>query len=310
LTDDLTTDRIQNKPEFSSMKEFTMRTFKPVALTASLSSLLLAFALIYPLTLAQGSPKLVYTYTAKGLTGPMTISGTGFQNILFVNNSGMDLDITILKPHQGATVEAIVTADKALAAALEGSGDPAKTMTNMIGLADVPGGIHTAAKTRASAYIKLEPGRYVFQASTGGHGDPYKSFYPLVNVSKGAVAAAPKEDFALQMMDFHFDFPKTMKVGEQLWKISNTGAQPHLALIFRLAKGKNAQDVIKTLDSNSAGPPPVEDMIILQAATTGQTFYTPVKLAPGNYVVVCPLPDVKTGKSHYAEGMVSTFTVK
>ena len=281
-----------------------MRTVRPLTLFASFSSLL-ALALICSLSLAQSTPKLVYTYTGKAISGPATVSENGFQNILFVNDSGEELDSSFYRLHDGVTLDQVAATDKALNASFA-----AADIRKFFSLLDAVGGVHPKAHARASAHIRLEPGNYVVSASTGGGPDPYKAVYMNVKVTAGQSAAAPRADFALHMSDFHFDFPKTMKAGEHLWQVSNIGAQPHFALVFKLSKGKAAKDVISWMDHNNAGPPPFVDSLFIQGATSGQTFYTPISYTPGTYVAVCPMPNLKTGKPQYADGMVSTFTVR
>ena len=217
----------------------------------------------------------------------------------------------LAKLRQGITLEAFMAADKAVSAGMAGDKDSGPKMGKFISLADVVGGTNQGPMSKGSAYLNLTPGTFVLVASSGGGpGEPYKPFYQVVKVTQGAVGAAPKATFALNMMDFHFDFPQTMTAGEQLWKVSNTGSQPHFALIFKLAKGKTSKDVIAWMESGNAGPPPVEDATIIQGVTGGQTFYTTVKLSPGNYVAICPLPNIANSKPHFVEGMVSSFTVK
>ncbi|MCA9840097.1 MAG: hypothetical protein KC422_24515 [Trueperaceae bacterium] len=257
--------------------------------------------------------ELTYTYENGTLTGPQTISVNGYQNILFVNNSDMELDVTFAKLHEGATLAELETADKAFMATIEGEGSPdaGAKMGTMISLADFIGGVHPVSHTQASAYLKLEPGNYIVNASTGGGGDPYMPFYLEVAVTEGPSAEAPSADFNLHMSDFHFDFPDTMPAGKQVWQISDTGSQPHMALVWKLMEGKTAEDVT-TWMSDFAGPPPVEfeGGGLIQGITAGQTFYIPIELSSGNYVVVCPLPNLGTGEPHFADGMIATFKVE
>ncbi len=254
---------------------------------------------------------LTYTFADGKLTGPETISVNGFQNITVLNNSDVELDVTVAKLRDGATLDELAAADKTLNASFS-EGDGGKAMGAFIALADVIGGVHQTPHIEASAYLKLEPGNYVIIASSGGGpDDSYKAVYQAVTVTEGERAEAPAADFTLHMMDFHFDFPETMKAGEQVWEVSNTGSQPHFALIFKLNEGKTAEDVT-TWMTDFSGEPPVsfDGGAIIQGVTAGQTFYTPVNLTPGTYVAVCPLPNLASGAPHFVDGMVDTFTVQ
>ncbi len=257
--------------------------------------------------------ELGYTFENDTLTGPETISVNGFQNISFVNNSDEEVDMPISRLHDGATLEAYIAADKAINDAFASEeGDARQPIGALMSLADAVGGVHLAAHSQGGAYIALEPGSYIVTASSGGGpDDPYQPTYLAVTVTEGERAEAPTADFSLHMVDFHFDVPETMQAGEQLWEVSNTGSQMHFALIWRLMEGKTAEDVTLWM-TDFAGPPPVEfeGGAFIQAVTAGQTYYTPVSLTPGTYVALCPLPNLATGEPHFADGMVSTFTVQ
>jgi hypothetical protein len=271
--------------------------------------MLLCAALVQP----ARAQELTYTFENATLSGPKTIAVNGFRDISFVNNSDTELDMSVAKLHDGATRQNYISVDKAINDAFSAEeGDARQPIGELISLADLVGGVHLPSDTQGSAYIKLEPGRYLLTAASGGGpGDPYRPTYLEVTVTEGERAEAPTADFSLHMVDFHFDFPETMRAGEQLWEVSNTGSQPHFALIFRLLEGKAAEDVT-TWMTDFSGPPPVdfEGGAFIQAVTSGQTYYTPVNLTPGTYVAVCPLPNLATGEPHFVDGMASTFTVQ
>lgn len=268
------------------------------------------FTLLLGLASAQ---ELVYTFENGALSGPETISVNSYQNIQFVNDSDGELDVTFARLREGATPDEVTALDKAFNAAISGEGgDGGAIMGQLLGLVDYIGGVRPGAHTQASAYLKLEPGHYLVTAATGGGpGDPYNPFYLDVTVEEGESAEAPTADFTLHMSDFHFDFPDTMASGEQLWEVSSTGSQPHMAIIFKLAEGKTAEDVTAWM-TDFAGDPPVEfeGGAFIEGITAGQTFYLPVNLTPGTYVAVCPLPNLASGEPHFVEGMVDTFTVQ
>ena len=47
-----------------------------------------------------------------------------------------------------------------------------------------------------------------------------------------------------------------------------------------------------------------------QTEIPGNSAQTTLNLTPGNYALVCFIPDPATGKSHAALGMIQGFTVK
>lgn len=205
-----------------------------------------------------GAQELTYTFNNNTLSGPETVAVNGFQNVSFINSSDEQVDMPIVRLRDGATMQAYQEADRAVNDAFsQRNGDARGPLKTLLGLVDAVGGVNLAAHTRGSAYVRLEPGTYVVTAGIGGGpGDPYRPTYLGVTVTEGERAEAPKADFRLQMMDFHFDFPQTMRSGEQLWEVSNTGSQPHFALIFTLLEGKTAEDVTAWM-ADMSGPPPL-----------------------------------------------------
>jgi hypothetical protein len=269
---------------------------------------LITLLVVFHLAVAQD---LTYTFAEGKLTGPETISVNGFQNITVINNSDIEIDVSFSRLREGVTLEEFGAADKAVTEAFGPEGDMSKAIENFISLADAIGGVSLAPQAQGSAYLKLEPGNYgVSATSGGGPGETSIATYFAVSVSEGERAEAPEADLRLHMMDFHFDFPETLLAGEQLWEVNGMG-QPHLALIFKLNEGAAAEDVLTFMsDTEAGGPPPFDFGMVLSAVSSGQTFYTPVNLSPGNYVAVCPLPNLATGEPHFVDGMIDTFTVQ
>lgn len=254
---------------------------------------------------------VTYTFENGSLSGPETLSLNGFRHILFVNASDEEVDMSFLRLREGTTLEEIVAADEAVNDAFSTGGDAGKAIGEFLSLADLVGGVHLSPQSRASAYVKLEPGRYGVGATSGGSpGETSASANLEVTVGEGEVAGAPAADFSLHMGDFHFVFPETMSAGEQLWEIGVVG-QPHMALIFKLNEGATAADVLAFMSAPEAGgPPPFEFGTLIPAISSGQTFYASVDLSPGSYVAICPLPDLGGEGSHADHGMVDAFTVQ
>lgn len=256
---------------------------------------------------------LGYAFQNGTLSGPETVALNGFQRITFANRSDGEMNMTLTRLEEDATLRDYEAADRAVNAAFsEEEGDARGPLNKLLAFAAAVGGVHLRPQSEGSAYLRLEPGRYVVSASSGGGpGEPYRPANLLLTVTAGERAAAPEADVRLEMVDYHFDLPDTLPPGESLWAVANAGAEPHFALVFRLNEGKTAEDVTAWMTS-FAGPPPVDpgSGTILQTATAGETFYTPVTLTPGSYVAVCPLPNLASGTPHFADGMVDTFTVE
>jgi hypothetical protein len=161
---------------------------------------------------------LTYTFAEGKLTGPETISLNGFQKVTFINNSDAEMDLSFLRLREGATLEAVGAADKAINEAFATGGDAGKAIGHFLSLADAIGGVSLAPQTQGSVYLKLEPGSYgVGATSSGGPDESSTSANLAVRVSEGERAEAPEATLSLHMMDFHFDLPETLSAGEQLW---------------------------------------------------------------------------------------------
>ncbi len=284
------------------MKALHAKVLNIVVALFSLSNLALAAAQTAPLS---------YTFENGDLSGPQTISVNGFQNITFFNGSDGEVDMTLTRLDEGATLGAYEAADKAINEAFsQPEGDARQPLKELLEFTAAIGGVHLLPQSEGSAYLNLEPGSYVVSASSGGGpGDPYQARNLLVSVTEGERADAPKADLNIEMVDYHFDVPKTLPAGKSLWQISNAGKEPHFALIFKLNEGATAKDVTSWM-VEMAGPPPFSFGTLLPAVTSGETYYTPVDLTPGSYAVICPLPSLSTGAPHFMEGMVASFTVE
>lgn len=284
-----------------------MRKRSALAVIGTLAALLLAVA---------GAHGLTYEFRDGKLSGPEAVAVNGFQQLEFENGTDTDADLSIMRLHDGVSTQEFLAADGVVDAAFA-TGDMesgTKAVGALLALADAVGGVQLPGGTQGSAYIQLEPGTYVLKGSRGGSpGQPTVASYLTVNVSSGERGQEPTADLDLHLKDFHFDFPEAVAAGQQLWRVSNTGSQPHIGLIFKLAEGKTADDALAWM-ADEGGPPPVEfgpnSSAFIQTITAGQTFYLPVNLTPGTYVAVCPLPNLASGEPHFMDGMVSTFTVR
>lgn len=131
-----------------------------------------------------------------------------------------------------------------------------------------------------------------------------------VKGAPSAAAAAPEADVTVNLEDFHFSMPSEVQAGKQVWKIVNTGQQPHEITLIRLADGKTIEDGFAWF-AKPEGPPPFQMFGGMQAMNTGvAAAYVNLDLPAGNYVATCDIPDPASGKPHSELGMLMPFTVK
>jgi uncharacterized cupredoxin-like copper-binding protein len=107
--------------------------------------------------------------------------------------------------------------------------------------------------------------------------------------------------------EYHFEMPDTLPAGPTLFHLTNDGDQLHHVTLVKLEQGK-------TLDDFTAlppGPPPAWAIFMggpnVPLPKGGQDEVA-VDLPPGNYAVICIVPD-SDGIPHMAKGMVKALTV-
>lgn len=165
--------------------------------------------------------------------------------------------------------------------------------------------------------LDLPAGQYVLICFfTSDDGAPHFAkgmIKPLTVTTAGeARPAEPQADLTVTMKDFHFDMSSEMKAGKQVWKIVNDGPQPHELQVLKLAPGKTVDDMAAFFQTQGppSGPPPFDTLGGMQGLNQGLSGWLNLDLTAGNYVAICYIPDPKSGKPHFALGMVMPFTVK
>ena len=222
--------------------------------------------------------------------------------------------------------------DVALARVLEGS-----TPEEVITLAQGGGEAIIPLMTKASflpsfnpvdpsaelwAYIDLRTGVFVVDATEHVEGAPMAGV-PHLNASFTANeivgVTEPMADVSVDMVDFAYAMPDEIPAGPQLWEFTNNGEQWHMMFVVDLAEGAGVEDVVAFLGDGEppAGPPPFE--FAPDAGTppigAGERFWLETSLAPGEYLVGCPIPDVaaifagEMPLSHIEHGMVKMINV-
>ena len=171
----------------------------------------------------------------------------------------------------------------------------------------------------SDATLNLQPGSYAMLCVVDipGHvAHVTKGMVrPLtVTAASGAPAAEPNADVTITESDYKFDIPANITAGNHTFKIVNSGPQPHEVEIIRLAPGKTMKDfgefMAKAYADKVDGPPPGDGLGGITAMIPGGTEYFTANMTPGNYVMICFVPDMKDGKPHADHGMVKEFTVK
>jgi uncharacterized cupredoxin-like copper-binding protein len=177
------------------------------------------------------------------------------------------------------------------------------------------GGPNVPAPGRTSeATVVLEPGTYAilcFIPAPDGQPHVMKGMAKQIVVvpAKGAIATLPAADVQLTLRDYGFDFSAPLTAGRHNLLVRNAADQPHEVVFVKLAPGKSVHDVVAWA-KKMEGPPPGDPIGGTVGLATGRENLVPLDLSPGEYGLLCFVPDAKDGKSHVAHGMVSQFTVR
>ena len=187
------------------------------------------------------------------------------------------------------------------------------------------GGPNAPAPGQSSAVIvDLEPGTYVFLCFIPSpDGKPHvmkgmmKEFTVVAAPASAATPATPaaatstrpEPSATMTLHDYGFKLSAPLVRGSQVLRVRNEAVQPHEVLIVRLAPGKSAHDFVGWVEK-MAGPPPALPLGGTVAMIQGVSNDVVLDLEPGEYALICFIPDAKDGKPHFAHGMVQQITVK
>jgi hypothetical protein len=117
-------------------------------------------------------------------------------------------------------------------------------------------------------------------------------------------AAAVPSTVTMTLNDYSFTTSAPLTAGKHSIRVVNAAQQPHEVVFVRLAPGKTAQD-IAAFAMKPQGPPPGE--VVGGAGTTENIVE--LDLTPGDYALLCFVPDAKDKKPHLEHGMIQQITI-
>jgi hypothetical protein len=173
-------------------------------------------------------------------------------------------------------------------------------------------------KAESEATVNMEPGNYVLicLVDIPDHVPHFTKgmIHPLtVTAASGTPAAEPTADVTVTLSDYSFTTQGALTAGKHTFKVVNKGPQLHEIEVVRLAPGKTMKDLNEFIEKGYAGkmdgPPPMDAIGGIAGELPGMTEYFTADLTPGNYVILCFVPDAKDGKPHLEHGMVKEFKV-
>ncbi len=217
---------------------------------------------------------------------------------LRLHNAGRELHHAgLARLEQGKTIKDLATMGEAIPEWLVMAGGPNPAP---------PGGA-------VEATINLPPGSYVILCSIpspDGKLHVMKGMVHPLTVTAATVEAQPAAaDITIKLSDYDFAITPQLTAGKHIFRVENLPGQPHELVFVRVPAGKKAEDLLGWVNK-MVGPPPIEGVV---GGTTplaaGGIAVFPGELAPGDYVLICFIPDPKDGKPHAAHGMMKTIKV-
>jgi hypothetical protein len=259
----------------------------------------------------SAAPGALATTTAAA--APITITASDFKLDMPASIAGGHVSFRLVntgkEPHQGQIVrleEGKTIAD--LRNAMKHEGPPPPWLRFVGG----PNGL--APGQEATSIASLSPGQYAMIClipSPDGVPHLMKGMLQPFEVTAGTAATAPlAADDTVRLTDYSFESARPMTPGKHTFLVTNTAQQPHELVLLRLAPGKTVQDFGKwATTGRMKGQPPALPLGGVGVIDGGGSGAFTVDLAPGDYGLICFVPDAKDGKPHLMHGMMKQITV-
>jgi hypothetical protein len=126
-----------------------------------------------------------------------------------------------------------------------------------------------------------------------------------------AAAPAAANVVNISASEYKFEAPDQIPAGLTTFKLTNGGKEMHHVTLIKLDSGKTYNDLIEGIKNMKPGTHPPGWVIPAggpnAAAPTSSSSLTQV-MQPGNYAIVCFIPDAK-GVPHVMKGMSKPLTV-
>jgi hypothetical protein len=164
----------------------------------------------------------------------------------------------------------------------------------------------------ANATMTLEPGNYALICFVDIGGPPHFAkgmVRPLRVVPAKATQPKPKADVTMSLVDYNFKLSSPIRSGTRTIRVHNAANQHHEIELIQLNQGITLGEFMKWMEKME-GPPPGQAIGGIAGMEPGMTQYFTASFTPGNYVLLCFLPDAKDGKPHFVHGMSQQITVK
>ncbi len=251
-------------------------------------------------------PVVTIEATDDGFKVPEVVPG-GIVQVDITNSGGAPIAVGLLRMKEGHTQQELIDF-KAVADANPDA---------FFGVFELAGFIHTVQDIAPGAtttfYTDLRTGEFILNDDT--HPERDLAFFKAEEIVGTTV---PETAATIDMVDFAYNTPDTMP-GKGLWEFINSGNQWHLAAVTTYNPDVTPEQLL-ALFSEESGPPPADAPVQaiggLPPISPGERVWIEMDLTPGEYQLVCPLPDVVAMAEgddplpHLLHGMVRRFTVE
>lgn len=166
----------------------------------------------------------------------------------------------------------------------------------------------------STAIVRLVAGRYALICvipSADGKAHVMKGMAKEIVVTpapSNVASANLRISSTMTLSDYAFSFSQPLAAGPQLIRVKNGAEQPHEVVIVRLQAGKTVAEALKWMEKPE-GPPPGKPVGGTTPMAKGEENIISIDLSPGEYGLVCFVPDAKDGKPHLMHGMIRQFTI-
>ncbi|NIN73147.1 MAG: hypothetical protein GTO46_14710 [Gemmatimonadetes bacterium] len=211
------------------------------------------------------------------------------------------------EPHHAQLIK--LGEGKGLADLLEvGEGGPQPSWVSFLG---GPNAADPGATTTATSI--LGPGHYAIVCwipSPDGELHIAKGMAAEFDVTGSLLenTVEPTADIVMTLVDYGFQLSQPLTAGPQTIRVENAGGQGHEVVVVKLMPGKTPEDFVAWVEKME-GPPPGSLRGGVVDLDPGTHAFFDLEVEPGNYALICFLPDMADGQPHFVHGMMKLVRV-
>jgi hypothetical protein len=230
---------------------------------------------------------------AAKMSGPGSLEAGAVQ-VDFKNSTKDNAGVTLVRVEAGHTAAQAVKAGRAWG---EGNA-PLPDWVRFVG------GVGSIRSGETSSSVQnLRQGNYAAI-------DINTSVFTSFEVTGDGDGELPTSSARVEARDYSFE-ASGLTAGQGRVLFTNTGKEPHFALMAPIKPGKTLDNVRKALETEEGEPPIFENKTVSTGVLDGgESQLVDLTLLKGKYALVCFVGDRKGGPPHAFKGMVSEGVVE